>query len=166
MIKLRQHKRTYWLWVRRVDGNYSHRMIRISDRSYVPASVEIDGIRRSFQPEKAYWFTGWSPYATQGFWTPLKDFIETVLIQRQVIKRFILFYEPGDPKPVDRISGVGVTVEINPRLSRVLTNSKLYDNYLKGLRYGSSVNMTMILLVLIGCGALLLVMYGMGYFHA
>lgn len=139
------------------EHNWHSRTVRLRPGGKVPTYVKIEDDRFRFEPEHAFRLRGGDPTREEGFWSAFIDWIDRR-------PKWIIYYRAPGEAPVDLTPSVQLNMEINPRLERVLTRSKLLDEYLRSLRYDKGVSLTMVFLILIGVGALLFLMYSGGYF--
>lgn len=124
--------------------------------------LRVRGIRYkkftyAFKPTKAFRLENMNTWDPDSRLSPMLD-----LIWPYVSDTLVLFYTVGDPEPMDKCR-IGISENVNPRLLRVFTNSKLFNDYLRKLNYGSVVS-TKTLLIMLGAFALLfVVLYFGGY---
>ncbi|RPJ36966.1 MAG: hypothetical protein EHM35_07215 [Planctomycetaceae bacterium] len=149
--------RRYLVLIRTTDDTWRHQWVKLKPGSPMPKYVPIGDDRFRFEPEHAFLLKGGDPTQLDGFWAPFKDWIDRR-------PRWIIYHRAPGEAPIDLTPDVVMDKSINPRLARVLTRSKLFDNYLSRLRYEGGINPTTVLIIMIGLGALLGVMYFGGYF--
>ena len=150
-------RRRYLVLVKTVDNTWQNQWVRLRPGGKVPTYVKVGEDRFRFKPEHASLLKGGDPTKMDGFWAPFKDFVDRR-------PRWLLFYRAPGEAPIDLTPSVLADKTINPRLARVLTRSKIFDDYLRKLRYEAGINPTTLLIIMIGLGALLGVMYFGGYF--
>ncbi len=117
----------------------------------------VGGVRRQFQPEHAFPIRGGHPFRKDGFWTPLIDFLD-------VRPRWLIYYSEDDPEAYDPLPEILTQTELNPRLTRVLTMSSLFKDYLQRLRYDKGISPTLLVYIVVGLVGVLALMYFGGYF--
>lgn len=150
--------RRYLVLVRTTDDTWRSRWVKIRLDAKKPLRyVPLGDDRFRFEPEHAFLLKGGDPTKLDGFWAPFRDFVD-----RRA--RWIIYYRAPGEAPIDLTPGVVTDKSINPRLARVLTRSRIFDDYLRKLRYEGGINPTTLLIIMIGLGALLGVMYFGGYF--
>lgn len=151
--------KTYLLLARSEDANYAKAQVVLGrPGSKVPVTVMVGGVRRRFEPEHAFPLRGGHPFRRDGFWTPLIDFLD-------VRPRWLLYYAGVDPEPKDPLSAIMTRTELNPRLTKVLTKSTLFADYLKRLRYDKGISPTLLVFIVVGLVGVLALMYFGGYWQ-
>lgn len=157
-MKLLSSKKKFLVLVRQPDNNWAHAWVTLRPGGLVPKYVRVGGDRYRFEPEHSWLLKGGDPTRHDGFWSAFIDFVD----KRD---KFLLFYRGPGEAPVDLTPTVQTEMAINPRLGRILTKSKLYDDYLKRLRYDKGISPVMVMLMFIGIAALFVFMYLGGYFR-
>lgn len=139
-------------------ANQSYRATRlVEDPEKRIKSIKHGEHKYYLRDTKAFKMGAWWPERSSSWFAPLYDAIASK------IPTWTFFFNEGESEPLDRVSLVRAETKINPRLVRVLTLSKLYNDYLRRLNYGGSVSTKTLLILMIALGALVAVMYFGGY---
>lgn len=142
--------------VRDEVNNWHKQKVRLRVDGKRPKYVMVAGERYRFEPSEAFFIKGGDPFRYDGFWAPLLDWID-------IRPKWLLFYRGPGESPVDMTTKVESKIDVNPRLLKVLTRSKLFDDYLRHIKYDKSVSTTTLVLILVGVIVLFIGMYFGGY---